>query len=173
MISDRDNIAFDEAMKFSKKSKFTYGAIFIKNWLLERLASNFPVPSWRARLHRLRGILIGKNVYIGYDVIFDRIHPEQITIEDYAEIGDRCIISAHSRGTLLLRDKYPRSVEPVKIGKGAWIAPGCIIMQGVEIGEKSVIGTGSVVNKNIPGNSVAIGFPARVVKKLDDPGHAG
>ena len=36
--------------------------------------------------------------------------PEQISIGDYAEIGDRCIISAHSRGSLMLRDKYPRSL---------------------------------------------------------------
>jgi acetyltransferase-like isoleucine patch superfamily enzyme len=168
MISERDSIAFDEATKFSGKNKLVYGFIFFKNWCLERLASSFPVPSWRVKLHRLRGIKIGKNVYIGYDVIFDRIHPEQITIEDYVEIGDRSIISAHSRGTLLLRDLYPRSVQPVKIGKGTWIAPGCIILQGVEIGEKSVIGTGAVVNKSVPPHSVAVGVPAKVIKTMDD-----
>ena len=116
----------------------------------------------------MRGINIGKNVYIGYDVIFDRIHPDCISIGDYAEIGDRCIISAHSRGTLPLRDKYPRTVKPVSIGQGVWIAPGCIIIQGVEIGNNSVIGTGSFVNRSIPANSVAVGVPARVIKKLDE-----
>ncbi len=168
MISDRDTIALDEAVSFSGKNKLVYGIIFMKNWALERLAANFPVPSGRVFLHRLRGIHIGKNVYIGYDVIFDRIHPEMITIEDYVEIGDRCIISAHSRGTLLLRDKYPRTVNPVTIRRGVWMAPGCIVLQGVEIGEKTVIGTGAVVNKSIPANCVAVGVPAKVIKKMDD-----
>lgn len=167
MISNRDKIALQEAADYEKKNKSAYALKFLKNWFLERLASNFPIPSWRVNIHRKRGIKIGKNVYIGYDVIFDRIHPELITIEDYVEIGDRCIISAHSRGTLPLRDKYPRKVENVIIKKGSWIAPGCIILQGVKIGEKSVIGTGSVVTKEIPPYSVAVGVPARVIKKLD------
>lgn len=164
MISKRDAIAFKEAAEYSKKGKIAYALTFLRNWLLERLASNFPIPEWRSKFHRMRGVKIGHDVYVGYDVIFDRIHPELITVEDYAEIGDRCIISVHSRGTLLLRDRYPRSVKPVKIGRGAWIAPGCIIIQGVEIGEKSIIGTGAVVTKSIPPNCLAVGVPAKVVK---------
>ena len=167
MISERDKIAFNETIEFEKTGRFRYGLRFFKNWCLERLASNFPIPSWRVKLYRMRGLNIGKNVYIGYDVIFDRIHPEFITIEDYAEIGDRCIISAHSRGTLPLREKYPRSVQPVKIGMGVWMAPGCIVIQGVEIGEMSVIGTGAVVNKSIPPHSLAVGVPAKVIKSLE------
>jgi len=170
MISDRDKISYNEAVDFSQDNKIVFVIKFFKNWFLERIASNFPIPSWRTKLHKMRGVNIGKNVYIGYDVIFDRIHPELITIEDYAEIGDRCIISVHSRGTLPLRDKFPRSAKPVKIGRGVWIAPGCIVIQGVEIGENSVIGTGAVVNKSVPSNSVAVGVPAKVVKKLDVAG---
>lgn len=167
MISDRDRIAYKETLEFNKSNKFIFGFRFIKNWFLERLASSFPIPSWRVRLHRMRGVNIGKNVYVGYDVIFDRIHPELVTVEDYAEIGDRCIISAHSRGSLPLRKMYPRTAKPVKIGKGVWMAPGCIVIQGVEIGENCVIGTGSVVNKSIEPNSVAVGVPARVIKKMN------
>jgi len=167
MISNRDRIALGEAVKQSNTSVFVFITRFAKNWVLERLASSFPIPSWRVKLHSWRGINIGKNVYIGYDVIFDRIHPEFITIEDYVEIGDRSIISAHSRGSLLLRDVYPRKTEKVRIEKGAWIAPACIILQGVTIGARSVIGTGSVVTKSIPPYSVAVGVPAKVIKKLD------
>ena len=60
-----------------------------------------------------------------------------------------------------------RSVQPVTIGRGVWMAPGCIVIQGVEIGENSVIGTGAVVTKSIPANCLAVGVPAKVVKKLD------
>jgi len=96
-----------------------------------------------------------------------RLHPELITIGDYAEIGDRCILSAHTRGSLTTRDAYPRSMDPIKIGSGVSVNPGCIITQGVEIGENSIIGIGSVVSRDISPNSLALGFPARVVKKLD------
>jgi len=167
MISERDRIAFREAVKQSNTNGVLFIARFAKNWVLERLASSFPIPSWRVNLHRLRGINIGKNVYIGYDVIFDRIHPEFITIEDYVEIGDRSIVSVHSRGSLLLRDAYPRETAKVRIERGAWIAPACILLQGVTIGEQSVIGTGAVVTKSIPPFSVAVGVPAKVIKVLN------
>ncbi len=166
-MSQRDNVAFEEAVIHSNSNnRLIYAIKFLKNWFLERIASSFPIPSWRTKLHKMRGIKIGKEVYIGYDVIFDRIHPDLITIEDHVEIGDRCIISAHSRGTLLLRDFYPRTTAPVVIKKGAWIAPGCIILQGITIGECAVIGTGAVVAKDIPAWSVAVGVPAKVIKTL-------
>jgi acetyltransferase-like isoleucine patch superfamily enzyme len=166
MISDRDKQAFIEAARSSNTNRVWFAVRFGKNWMLERVASSFPIPSWRVALHRLRGMKIGQNVYIGYDVIFDRIHPDLVIIEDYAEIGDRCIISAHSRGSLLLLDEYPRGTAAVRIGRGAWIAPGCIILQGVEIGERSVVGTGSVVIRSIPPRSVAVGVPAKVIKNV-------
>ncbi len=68
-----------------------------------------------------------------------------------------------------------RSVQPVTIGSGVWMAPGCIVIQGVEIGENSVIGTGAVVTKSIPANCLAVGVPAKVVKRLkpgDDANNA-
>lgn len=170
MISKRDRIAFQEAVDFEKTGRIRFILRFFKNWLLERIASSFPIPSWRVKLHKMRGIIIGNNVYIGYDVIFDRIHPELITIEDYAEIGDRCIISTHSRGSLLLRDSYARESKAVIIKKGAWIAPACIILQGITIGEQAVVGTGSVVTKDIPSLSVSVGVPAKVIKVLNHGG---
>jgi len=171
MVSARDRRNLDEIAEYSGRNKTLFKVLFIvrffKNWILERLASSFPIPSWRVGLHRLRGIKIGKGVYIGYGVVFDRIYPELITIEDYVEIGDNCIISVHSHGPAPLKDLYPRIVAPVRIEKSVWIPPGCIILQGVTIGERSVIGTGAVVNKSIPPFSVAVGIPAKVIKKLD------
>lgn len=167
MISETEKSALKEISSIEYQNPLLYGLRFLKNWFLERLASSFPIPSWRVRFHKMRGINIGKNVYIGYDVIFDRIHPEYITINDYAEIGDRCIISAHQRGNPLLRDQYPRTVKPVKIERGVNIFPGSIIIQGVTIGEMAVVGTGSVVLWDVPPNSVVSGNPAKVIRKLD------
>lgn len=55
----------------------------------------------------------------------------------------------------------------VKIEDGAWIGGNCCILQGVTIGKHSLIGAGSVVTKDIPAYSIAVGNPARVVKQYD------
>lgn len=56
---------------------------------------------------------------------------------------------------------------PVSIEDGCWIGGGVIIVPGVTIGKGSVIGAGSVVTKNIPANSLAVGNPCRVIRKLN------
>jgi acetyltransferase-like isoleucine patch superfamily enzyme len=170
VISTRDKVTYSEIANHYHSNKLIFGLKYLKNWILERLASSVPVPSWRAKMHRMRGVNLGKNVYVGYDVVFDRLHPEMITVGEYAEIGDRCILSAHSRGSLTTRQAYPRSIEPIIIGRGACVNPGCIITQGVEIGENSIIGIGSVVTRDISPNCLALGYPARVVKKLEGVG---
>jgi len=58
--------------------------------------------------------------------------------------------------------------SPVIIEDGVWIGSGAIINPGVKIGENSVIGAGAVVTSDIPDNSVAVGVPARVIKKIND-----
>ena len=54
------------------------------------------------------------------------------------------------------------------IGNNVWIGSGANILPGVSIGDNSIIGAGSVVIKDIPANSVAVGIPAKVIKNLDD-----
>lgn len=53
---------------------------------------------------------------------------------------------------------------PVEIGNNVWIGGGSILLPGVTIGENSVIGAGSVVNRSIPANCVAVGNPCRVIR---------
>ena len=62
---------------------------------------------------------------------------------------------------------YPRTVNSVKIDDGVIISPGSIITAGTNIGKNCIIGAGSVVSTNIPDNSVVLGNPARVIKKID------
>nr|WP_294894066.1 sugar O-acetyltransferase [uncultured Pedobacter sp.] len=56
--------------------------------------------------------------------------------------------------------------KPINIGNDVWIGGGAIILPGITIGNNCVIGAGSVVTKNIPDNSMAVGNPARVIRKL-------
>jgi len=167
MVLEREISSIREISGAEQVTPYRYTIKYIKNWFLARLASNFPIPSWRVKLYRMQGVNIGKHVYIGCDVVFDRTYPEYITIEDHVGIGDRCIITAHQHVPSPLLGHYPRSVKPVHIKQGANIFPGSIIINGVSIGEKSVVATGSVVLWDIPPNSVAQGNPAKVIRKLD------
>lgn len=57
--------------------------------------------------------------------------------------------------------------RPVEIGDNVWIGGSSVINPGVKIGRNSVIGSGSVVTKDIPENCVAVGNPCRVIRRLD------
>ncbi|KTC66081.1 chloramphenicol acetyltransferase (plasmid) [Legionella adelaidensis] len=62
---------------------------------------------------------------------------------------------------------YPS--KPITLKKGCWIGANAIILPGVSIGENAVVGAGSVVTKNIPAYCVAVGSPAKVIKKITAP----
>ena len=76
--------------------KIWYGIKFLWRFFLDKLIFITPVKSWRTVFQRWRGVKIGKGVYIGHEVIFDRVFTDQISIGDYSSIGDRAIITAHA-----------------------------------------------------------------------------
>ena len=56
---------------------------------------------------------------------------------------------------------------PIKIENNVWIGANSVVLPGVQIGNHSVIGAGSIITKDIPPYSVAVGNPARIVKRYD------
>jgi acetyltransferase-like isoleucine patch superfamily enzyme len=100
-------------------------------------------------LHRLRGVHIGKDVWIGYDVILDTSRPYLITIEDGASLSMRVTVIAHFRET-----------QGVTIEQDAFIGPGAIILPNVTIGRGAVVTAGSVVTQSVPPMTVVQGNPA-------------
>ena len=118
----------------------------------------------RPMLHRSRGVKIGKGVWISQFVYIDEVHPANIVIEDNVTIGLRTTIFAHFYSGFYEPGK---KVGKVKIEKNVYIGPHCVIFHNVTIGEGSVIGAGSVVTKTIPSFSVAVGVPAKVIKKRE------
>lgn len=167
-MNQQEEDAYKELMKYHKKNtKFGLQMHLLKLWILHFIAAKVPLPSISVKIHRMRGTKIGKDVYIGNDVHIDLFHPELVSIEDNVSIGMRTMIFAHrSHWSPYLEKYYPRSLSPVVIRKGSWIAPGCIILPGVEIGENSVIGSGSVVTKNVEHRTIVAGNPARVLKRI-------
>ena len=57
--------------------------------------------------------------------------------------------------------------KPISIGKDCWIGGGAIVLPGVTIGDRVVVGAGSVVTKDIPSDAVVVGNPAKIIKTLD------
>lgn len=76
-----------------------------------------------------------------------------------------CFISAnHSKEDYKKHEK----MSPIKIGKNVWIGANCVILPGVEIGDNTIIGAGSIVTKNIPSDSIAVGNPCKVIKSINE-----
>lgn len=121
----------------------------------------------------------GKNIFIGNDVIINSgctfIDNEKILIGNKVLIAPNVQIYTAYHPLLpeeRLKDKKTGSTcyfntcaDPVTIKDGVWIGGGAIILSGVT---NSIIGAGSVVNKSIPDNCVAVGNPCRVIKYFDD-----
>lgn len=111
-----------------------------------------------------KNIKIGKNVFINACCRFQD--------QGGIEIGDGSLIGHNTTIATLNHDFNPDKranlhPSPVKIGKNVWIGSDCTILPGVEIGDGAVIGAGSIVTKNIPANSIAVGNPARVIKQIE------
>ena len=124
----------------------------------------------RCKLERLRGVKIGKNVFISGGNILDRVKPELITLEDYTSISGGVSILTHSNPTTPLREILGKSgtkIAPVVIKRGAWIAINAVILPGVTIGENSIVSAGSVVSRDVPPYTIVGGSPARVIKKIE------
>ena len=143
--------------------------IFAKTWILHQIAYSCPLSGIVVKAQRMRGVKIGNSCYFSPYVLLDIIYPDKIWIEDNVTIGSNSMIFAHVNPTANsdLRKIFPRRIENVHIKKGAVIFPGCIITAGVTIGENSMIGAGSVVSEDIPDNCIALGNPARVIKKIN------
>ena len=93
----------------------------------------------------------------------------EIVIEDNVLIAPDVFITDHNHGMdPSIPGGYqnqPIVIKNVCINKGVWLGQRCCVLPGVTIGEHSIIGANSVVTKDIPPFTIAVGSPARVVKK--------
>lgn len=112
-------------------------------------------------------IKIGANFYSNYNLII--IDCATVTIGDNVLIGPN--VGIYTAGHPLhyeVRNQEYEYAFPITIGDNVWIGGNVVINPGVSIGENSVIGSGSVVTKDIPNNVIAIGNPCKVLREITD-----
>ena len=126
---------------------------------------NYQKRRWWAQLRR-QGMHLGKGVNLPRSTWIDMAHCFLISIGDHCGFGDSCALLAH--------DAMPNEyIDATRIGRIV-IHESChfgmrtVILPGVEIGPRSIVGANSVVIGNIPPNSVAGGNPAKVICSMDD-----
>jgi len=132
------------------------------------------------------GCSIGDNTKVGAFV----------EVQKNAHIGANCKISSHTficegvtiedevfvgHSVVFINDSYPRattdgmlqteadwSVERTHVKRGASIGSNCTILPNVTIGEKAIIGAGSVVTKDVPAHTIVAGNPARPIRRVEE-----
>ncbi len=157
-----------------------YGAIFVRGAGKVVIGDNVTITSCR-ETNPIGGdtktilyakeqskLLIGNNVGISNSAI---IALKEIVIEDNVLIGGNCKIYDNDFHSLNYDERMMKPDQgvksaPVRIKMGAFIGAHSIILKGVTIGEKSIVGAGSVVTKSIPNGEVWAGNPARFIRKI-------
>ncbi len=159
-----------------------------------RWRTNGPVFFGRGlELQVARGARIefGRFVWVG-DGTKIRCHEGSVEIGAKTVLGQECTISAYKRVRIgeqcVIADRamfidfdhgvveverpirvqgiYTRDVE---VGSNVWIGYGACILRGVRVGDNSIVGTNSVVTKDVPANAVVAGIPARIIRMRDAP----
>ena len=109
----------------------------------------------------------GHHIYANFNLtLVDDTH---IYIGDYTMLGPNVVIATAGHPILPeLREKAYQYNASVHIGRNCWLGAGVIVLPGITIGDQVVIGAGSVVTKDIPSNTVAVGNPCRVLRQVNE-----
>ena len=156
-----DNISVDRVPYINGNPHIELGSNIRVSGLISIAASSKGTPT----------LVIGDGVFIGHGTAFALA--TRISVGKYASIAGGCYI-ADTEGHSHYNPQKPiwevpagdGDVAPVTIEDGVQISRNVMILKGVTIGARSVIGAGSVVRSDIPPDSIVMGNPARVVKKM-------
>ncbi len=141
----------------------------LRNWLLP-YKNGKCVKVWEyCQIDSPKRLELGSNVSINRSCTINAAGG--VKIGDNTLIGPKVIIYSQNHrfdieGVLIRKQGY--ILKEVIIGKNVWIAARATILPGVNIGDNSVIGSNTLVSKNIPPNSLVVGNPGRVIRKINE-----
>lgn len=150
IIKIGNNFLFTSGDSFNPLCRNITGSIFIKTNASIIIGNNVGISS--ACLWANKSIIIGDNVKIGGDTIIMDTDAHSINYYDRRDIRI---------------DKENTTDKEIIIGDDVLIGTRCIILKGIKIGARSVIGSGSIVTKDIPCDCIAAGNPCKVIKFIN------
>ena len=109
-------------------------------------------------------IVIGDGSYLNRGTFLDAT--ESLTIGRQVAVGPNCYLTDHDHGTdpALAPLDQPMVARPTRVGDRCWLGANVVVLKGVTIGDRTVVGAGSVVTRSLPPDVVAAGVPARVIR---------
>jgi maltose O-acetyltransferase len=111
-------------------------------------------------------ILLGERVFFNFNcVVLDVC---QVTIGDFTLFGPAVQIYTATHPMKAALRRTQESGKPIEIGADVWVGGGAILCPGIKIGERSVIGAGSVVTRDIPPGVFAAGNPCRFIREISE-----
>lgn len=160
-----------EAKKlFKAYNKTDDEEIDLRNKIMKQLFKNVGENVWIEPDFRCefgKNITIGDNVYINFGCII--LDCSEVTIGSHTLLGPNIGLYAanHSTGATE-RINGGCYGKPIHIGNNVWLGGDVKVLQGVTIGDNTIIGAGSIVTKDIPDNVIAVGNPCKVIRKITE-----
>ena len=112
----------------------------------------------------------GKNIHIGKNVFINACCHFQdhggVTLGDGCQIGHNVVFATLNHG-MAPEDRGTTYPAPIRLGKNVWVGSNATILQGVSIGDNSIVAAGAVVTRDVPENVIVAGVPAKIIKTID------
>jgi acetyltransferase-like isoleucine patch superfamily enzyme len=115
-------------------------------------------------------VVIGQKTVLGQECTISAY--KRVRIGEQCVIADRAMFIDFDHGVVEVERPIRQQgiyMRPVEVGSNVWIGYGACVLRGTRVGDNSVIGTNSVVTKDVPANAVAGGVPAKVLRMRDAP----
>lgn len=160
-----------EAKKlFKAYNKTDDEEIDLRNKIMKQLFKNVGENVWIEPDFRCefgKNITIGDNVYINFGCII--LDCSEVTIGSHTLLGPNIGLYAANHSTdATKRINGGCYGKPIHIGNNVWLGGDVKVLQGVTIGDNTIIGAGSIVTKDIPDNVIAVGNPCKVIRKITE-----